>query len=174
MKSPFVALPAEELKLESLEPPWAEGEEWKKPARMIVKLLQKPNLGDLSVEGCESVFGCKHIAQQLFTLITTRHGERTARRIFAMWGTPPTTRRLAMIKNFGLLGRLDLMEEPNVQRLARQIAKENEGLPRKDRRGPGSTNPVALEKQIRRIRDLRTAGMKKGTWWGPFPPGHFT
>ena len=169
MKNPFVALPGEELKLPSLEPPWAKGEEWKKPARMIVKLLQKPDLGDLSMEGCESVFGCNHIAQQLFTLITARHGERIARRIFAKWGTPPSERRRQLIANIGLLDRLDMMKPPNVQQLARSLAGENKKLPRSQQRGAGSTNPKALEKQITRIRDLRKAHMKKGTWLGPFP-----
>jgi hypothetical protein len=159
--------------MENLEPPWAPGEAWKKPARMIVKLLQKPDPGDLYVDGCESIFGCKHIAQQLFNLIATRHGENAARRIFSIWCKPPTKRHLAMLKNIGLLERLDIMERPNVQRLARQIAKENELLPRKDRRGPGTTNPVALEKQIRRVRDWREACIGKGIWMGPFPPGHF-
>jgi hypothetical protein len=172
MKNPFVALPGEELKLESLEPPWAKGEEWKKSARAIVKLLQKPDLGDLFVEGCESVFGCNHIAQELFALITARHGERIARRIFAKWGTPPSDRRRQLIANMGLLDSLDMMKpKPNVQRLARELAAENKKLPRSQQRGAGSTNPKALEKQITRIRDLRKAHMKKGTWRGPFPDG---
>jgi hypothetical protein len=158
--------------MENLEPPWATGEEWKKPARMIVKLLQKPDPGDLYVDGCESIRGCKHVARQLFTLIKTRHGERTTRQIFAMWGTAPTDRRLGLLKNMSLLDRLDVMPEPNVMELARQLAAENESLPREEQRGPGSTNPKALDKQIRRIRDFRAAHMERGTWLGPFPPGH--
>jgi len=170
MKNPFVALPGEELKLESLEPPCAEGEEWKQSARMIVRLLQKPDLGDLSVEGCESVFGCNHIAQQLFALITARHGEQIARRIFAKWGTSPSKRRVQHVENMGLLDRLDRMKPgPNVQQLARQIAEENKKLPKSQRRGAGGINPKALEKQITRVRDLRTEHMEKGTWLGPFP-----
>jgi hypothetical protein len=137
---------------------------------MIVKLLTKPDLGDLYIEGPESVHGCEHIASQLFLLIRENHGEATARRIFAKWGNPPTAKRLAMFENVSLLDRLDMMEpKPNVQKLARQLAEENKALPRAKQRGPGSTNPIALEKQIRRIRDLRTRRMKKGTWLGPFP-----
>lgn len=158
------------MTLESLEPPWAQGEEWKKPARMIVRLLQKPDLGDLNVEGSETIFGCKHIAQQLFTLITARHGERAARRIFAMWATPPSDRRLQLIANMGLLDSYDRMKpKPNKRQLARETAKENEKLPKSQRRGAGGTDPKNLVKQIDRALKLRKAHMKKGTWLGPFP-----
>jgi hypothetical protein len=137
-----------------------------KPARTLVRLLERRALGTLYEEGAESVKGCEHLAYQLFLLIREHHGDAEARRIFAMWGTPPTAKRLAMIENIGLLERLDLMPKPNVQKLARQLAKENKVLPRTKQRGAGSTNPIALEKQIRRVRDMRKAEMKKGTWLG--------
>jgi hypothetical protein len=41
---------------------------------------------------------------------------------------------------------------PNVQKLALRLAKENENLPQKDRHGPrGTTNPQTLDKHIRRL-----------------------
>jgi hypothetical protein len=42
--------------------------------------------------------------------------------------------------------------DPNVQKLALLLAKENEKLPRADRHGPrGTTNPQTLDKHIRRL-----------------------
>jgi hypothetical protein len=122
------------------------------------------------IDGAESVNGCENMAYLLFMIIREQHGDRTARRIFAKWGTPPTTRRLKFIANLGLLDRLDRMKpKPSVQRLARELAAENKGLPLAERKAAGGINPIALEKLIRRTRDLRVACMKKGTWTGPFP-----
>jgi hypothetical protein len=154
--------------MENLEPPWAPGEAWKKPARMIVKLLQKPDPGDLYVEGCESIFGCKHLAQQLFTLIMMRHGEQAARRIFAMWGTPPTRNQMQRIHNATLLSLYDISKLP-VQRFVKQQVKANEKLPSTERRGARSKDPIALEKLLRREIRRRKEAMAKGTWWGPVP-----
>jgi hypothetical protein len=136
-----------------------------KPAQMLVRLLERRSLYE---EGAESVKGCEHLAYQLFLLIREHHGNAEARRIFAMWGNPPTAKRLALIQNIGLLDR-HRMPKPNIQKLARQLAKENKALPRAKQRGAGSTDPITLEKQIRRVRDFRKAHMKKGTWLGPIP-----
>jgi hypothetical protein len=148
-------------------------------ARMLTKLLGKPGankplrpdqLHCASKEGAETIHGCIHMAQLLFMVIRENQGDGIARRIFAKWGKPPSDSTLQEIANLGLLTRLDLMKpKPNVQRLARQLAEENKRLPRTKQRGAGSTNPIALEKQIRRIRDFRIAHMEKGTWSGPFP-----
>jgi hypothetical protein len=148
-----------------------------KPGRMLIDLLEKANAGETgrqlhyaSIPGAESVTGCLHMAQLLFMVFRENHGDSIARRIFAKWSAPPSNRRLQEIANLGLLDRLDLMKpKPNVQRLARQLAGENERLPKSKQRGAGSTNPMLLEKQIRRIRDFRKACMKEGIWLGPFP-----
>ena len=149
-------------------------------ARTLVYLLGKPDetrphpdqFRYLGVEGVESFFGAEHVVQLLFMLIREKHGDQIARRIFAKWGTPPSKSRLAMIKNIGLLDRFDLMRpKPNVQKLARQLAAENKNLPKDKRRGAGSTDAKALEKQIRRQIRERGEHMQKGTWLGPFPPG---
>jgi hypothetical protein len=147
--------------------------------RMLIERLSKPGADTplqpdqcryASLEGSESVYGCEYLAYLLFMTIRAQHGDRIARRIFAKWGTPPTANQLNRIANMGLLDRLDMMEpKPNVQRLARELAKENKLLPRSKQRGAGTTNPITLEKHIRRVRDLRIAHMKKGTWAGPFP-----
>jgi len=118
-------------------------------------------------EGMDSIGGCKKAALDLFIEIEKHHGEKTARAIFAMWGTPPTKARIATIKNWGLLSRLDIMSEPNVQQLAREVAEENKKLPRSQRRGAGSTSVIALEKHIRRQIDERKEKLANRTWCGP-------
>ena len=125
-------------------------------------------LGSLYEEGIDTVKGSEYAAYKLFRLIEKHHGRPAARRIFAMWGTAPTKRRLATIRNLALLDRYDSMKpKPNVEKLARQLAVENKSLPGEKRRGAGGTNAKALEKQIRRQIKYRDKHMKIGTWFGP-------
>jgi hypothetical protein len=114
-------------------------------------------LSDLYVEGVDSIRGAEYAAYKLFRKIEEHHGRAGARRIFALWGSPPSAKKLRWIKNAALLDRLDMMKpEPNVQRLARELAEENKTLPREERHGPrGSINPVTLDKYIRRLCDKR-------------------
>jgi hypothetical protein len=67
-------------------------------------------------------------AYELFREIMSIHGVVQARRIFLEFGRPPTKRKLARIKNYGLLDRLDLMSKPNVEKLAREIADGVRGV----------------------------------------------
>jgi hypothetical protein len=69
---------------------------------------------------------CEEAAYKLFTKIMRRHGLAEARRVFLKLGTPPSGRKLGKIRNYALLDRYDMMPEPNVQRLARELVKENE------------------------------------------------
>jgi hypothetical protein len=118
----------------------------------------------------DSVFGAERAAYTLFVQIKRYHGLQKARRILTKFGSPPTKRKQVMIANHRLLDRYDMMRpKPNIQRLARQLAKENESLPRNQQRGPGAIDAHALEKQISRQLKLRKIGMEKRTWWGPFP-----
>jgi hypothetical protein len=167
----------------------------RKRARMLLDILQRNDLNGIEgPDGCykaalelflliREIQG-EHIVRRALAhretpptpdemrTITDRgklQGEQIARRIFAQWGTPPTAKKIGMIKNWGLLDLYDLMKEPNVQELARKLAEENKALPRAQQRGPGATDPVTLEKQIRRQVTLRKARIKKGTWLGPIP-----
>jgi hypothetical protein len=151
-------------------------------ARILIDLLGKPDaktplrpdqLRYASREGAETILGARHMAQLLFMVIREHQGDRTARRIFAMWGTPPTDSRLKEIANLGLLDRYDMMKRPNVRQLALELAEENKALPRNKQRGAGSIVPADLEQQIRRVRRERAAAIKAGTWLGPFPASHF-
>ena len=106
----------------------------------------------------ESLSDSQFAASKLFHEIWTRHGEAEARRIFAAICEPTPRKMLAEIKNFKLLDLYDSMvddnmkPDPNVQKLALLLAKENEKLPRADRHGPrGTTNPQTLDKHIRRL-----------------------
>ncbi|HUI12549.1 MAG TPA: hypothetical protein VL048_03655 [Xanthobacteraceae bacterium] len=107
------------------------------------------------------------MAYLLFMLIRAHHGERTARRVFAKWGEPPSPKRLRLIANMGLLDRLDTMKPRNVQRLARELAEENKKLPRAKQHGAGCTDPIELAQQIRRQVKLRDKAMAAGKWYGP-------
>jgi hypothetical protein len=128
--------------------------ETKKKHEQIVALL---DLGE-----------CEEAAYKLFTKIMRRHGLAEARRVFLKLGTPPSVRKLGKIRNYALLDRYDMMPKPNVQRLARELVKENETLPRAERHGPrGSTNQPTMDKHIRILLKERKVSLKKGTWWGP-------
>jgi hypothetical protein len=89
---------------------------------------------------------------ELFQGIQKEIGLEDARRIFKEIAGPSTPKQKAGWKNAELVARFVCMAEPNVQRLARDLAEENRNLPRELRHGPtGSTNPAVLEKQIRRL-----------------------
>jgi hypothetical protein len=150
-------------------------------ARMLIDLLGKPDaktplrpdqLRYAFTPGADSITGAKHMAHLLFMVIREHHGDQTARRIFAMWGNPPTPKRLQQIANVGLLDAYDMMKpKPNAQQLARERAKQNKSLPRSEQRGAGGVDERALEKLINRQIKLREKAMKAGTWLGPFPEG---
>jgi hypothetical protein len=117
-----------------------------------------PPMPSLRIRRANRLVESRFAAAELFHELWTRHGEAEARRIFAEIGRPSTAKMLAEIKNFKLLFLHDNMEpKPNVQKLARQLAKENEALPEEDRHGPrGTTDPQTLDKHIRRlIRERR-------------------
>jgi hypothetical protein len=47
----------------------------------------------------DSILNCEYVGLLIYNQIEKAHGEKEARRIYAMWGTPPTARRVAQIKN---------------------------------------------------------------------------
>jgi hypothetical protein len=114
----------------------------------------------------------KRKALDLFLEIGEVLGDERARRVFAIWGTPPSDARLNEIENMAIIDRLDgmiktdkdgnhvrgedgmLIFEPNVKELARQIAGEQ------------CVNPTAdeiavVERQIRRLNAKR----KQNPYW---------
>lgn len=134
----------------------------------------------------------KLAAGRLFAEIQAELGTAAARRIFAMWGTPPTQRRMNEIRNHGLLSRMDIMTDlaktrharekarcesaglpvpdfapPSLLAFAKELAKENADLPLKDRRAAGGTDVHALEKHIRDMVKKREKGLAAGKWYGP-------
>jgi hypothetical protein len=108
-------------------------------------------------EGIDRMPGAEYAAYLLFRLIEKHHGIAAARYIFTKFGAPPSAKRINQIKNLGLLDMYDMMRpKPNVQRLAKQLAAENEKLPREERWGPrGTTDPLVLDKHIRRLVQKR-------------------
>ena len=111
-------------------------------------------------------FWAKRKASDLFMEIREVMGDERARRIFAIWGTPPTPARLNEIANMTIIDRLDhmikldkdgkhvrnkdgfLVFEPNVKELARQIASEKHVNPTPD-------EIATVERHIRRLNAKR-------------------
>lgn len=120
-------------------------------------LLNFLNDTSLYREHMDTVNGCEYAAYLLFREIEKLHGRAEARRILTKYGSPPSARRTARIKNLGLLDRYDMMKpKPNVQKLARELTEENRELPQEQRHGPrGTINQATLEKHIRRLLDER-------------------
>jgi hypothetical protein len=97
----------------------------------------------------EDDFTCELAIALVYEKIEGARGEEVAHRMF---GHELPRRRLAAIKNVQLLLKFLAMPEPNKQRLAVELARKNEALPRAQRHGPrGSTDPVAMLKQIDRV-----------------------
>jgi hypothetical protein len=143
---------------------WRDGEDWKKPARMMVQLLEKPDpipanvglianrdFGEMGIDGTDTLFGCLQLARHLQEFIEIRHGESWAQRIFAECaGLKPRRRQQAALSNSALLDRYERMTpKPTKAAFIRQVAKENERLPKPMRRGAGSDNVIALDRHFR-------------------------
>ena len=100
-------------------------------------------------------------AAKLFQEMEKEIGLADARRIFKEIAGPPTPKQRAGWKNLELVMRYDCMTQPNVLRLARELAEENRNLPQELRHGPtGSTDLTVLEKQIRRLLATRKRASK--------------
>jgi hypothetical protein len=91
-------------------------------------------------------------AYYLFSELTERMGVDGARLVFAHFAKRPPKKLVRQIADSELLGRYYLMEKPNVQKLAEQLAEENKKLPREKRKGPrGSTRSPTIDKYLRRL-----------------------
>jgi hypothetical protein len=117
-------------------------------------------------------FWAKRKASDLFMEIREALGDERARRVFAIWGTPPTAARLNESENIGIINRLDymikidgdgksvrdkdgmLVFEPNVKELARQIAGERYV-------NPTAGEIAVVERHIRRLNVKR----QKNPYW---------
>jgi hypothetical protein len=117
----------------------------------------------------ETVVGAERLALRLFLDIERHHGEDEARRIFARWGKEPTKNEIAEAKTFKVLDRYDnMLPEPNVMALARELAAENISLPPADQiTARGSTTAATIEHHIRDLLRRRKAAVAAGTWQGP-------
>jgi hypothetical protein len=127
----------------------------------------------------QNVYQCALAVARLYEAVEGAHGEAAARRMFALYGNNLTPRQIAERKNAELMLALVHMPKPNKQKLAVDLARKNETLPREKRYGPrGSTSPATMLKQIERV-------LKQKEWPGyshkwarhvlsytsqPFPP----
>jgi hypothetical protein len=99
--------------------------------------------------------GWAHVANCLLYEIARQYDLPTARSIFK-WAGPMTTKRMqTQFNNACVLQRLaEMRPRPNIAKLARELAKENENLPKEQQRGAGSINPVVLEDHIRHLAKI--------------------
>jgi hypothetical protein len=122
----------------------------------------------LFVGGMDTIEGCKYAALELFIEIDRQHGRAWARRIFAMWGTPPTKTRINQIRDYAVLDEYDMMRpKPNANKLARIIVERNRTAPKEERWG--GTDEMVVRRRIARLIADRRSKMKAGKWWGPQP-----
>src|SRR5436305_14225594 len=103
---------------------------------------EPPSLMDRIQEQLDPVNAAKLKGLELFQELKASIGDAEARRIFAIWGTPPSDSRLNEIESMGIIDRLDIQHGGNVKALARQIAAAKFVNP--------STDEIAsVERQIR-------------------------
>lgn len=99
--------------------------------------------------------GWAYLANCLFFAISRHHTPATARKIFNASGPAPK-RLTTALRNATVLERFDRMKpKPNMARLARELAEENNRLPKERRRGSGGTDPGNLKDHIRDLRRAR-------------------
>lgn len=140
------------------------------PRRKMIGAQFAERLGkrfdDPYVEDMDSIAGCKYVALQLFYEIEKHHGRSWARRIFAMWGTPPTLTRLNEIRDHAILSEYDTMKpKPDANKLARKIVERNRAAPPDQRWG--GTDTLIVRRRIGRLIADRKKKIKAGTWGGP-------
>jgi hypothetical protein len=130
-------------------------------------MVEEPfSFDDHTQKQLDPYFWAKRKASDLFLEIREVLGDERARRVFAIWGTPPTASRLNEIENIAIINRLDhmiktegdgksvrgkdgmLVFEPNVKALARQIAGEQYVNPTAD-------EIAVVERHIRRLNAKR-------------------
>jgi hypothetical protein len=117
-------------------------------------VAEEPSLSELAEKQLDPYLWAKRKALDLFMEIQEVLGDEKARRVFAIWGTPPSPARLNEIENQGIIDRLDLFTGGNVKELARQMAVEKYVNP----------TPQQIETEERQIRRLN-AIRKKNPYW---------
>jgi hypothetical protein len=84
-----------------------------------------------------------------------RLGRGAAHRVFAKW--KDVLEHKLDLKNEMLMRLLKAMPQPNIAALAREIALENEELPKEKQKGWGSTNETDIRRRLQELlQDHRT------------------
>jgi hypothetical protein len=118
--------------------------------RLLSDLLHDPHVPD-GRERLDTIEGAKHAASLLFRVIMEHHGIAIARWVFAQFG-PPSARKSNQFRNAALISRYFTMQpEPNIKRLARELAEENRNPRQRGRFGPRGTDPVVIKRHIDRL-----------------------
>jgi hypothetical protein len=127
----------------------AEAEDYRK---LLVEALmvKEPNKG-----GVDTVTGAMLATTWFHMVLYAWHEEDTVKSLL-----PSSSAALNRWKDELILRRYDAMATPSVQQLARQLAAENVNLPEEKRWGRGTTNPMAMDKHIRRRLNDREEYMR--------------
>jgi hypothetical protein len=107
--------------------------------------------GPSIVINLEDIEDCKEAVSLLYKLIFNDHSPAVANELFSQQIL--SKRQLAADKNYQLLITvMHRMKSQSIEKVAAEIAKENESRPLALRHGPsGTTNPSVMAKQIRRL-----------------------
>jgi hypothetical protein len=118
--------------------------------------MARARLPSITIPDVKDVSMCKMAVESLYEMIEQFHGEKEARGMFARYGRPLTPADIRERKKVQLAIAYHFMSKPNRQKLAEELAKQNEALPREKRFGPrGSTSVVAMRRQIDRVLDQK-------------------
>jgi hypothetical protein len=132
---------------------------------LLLRVLQPKEAALSSVEYLDTIENAEHAAQLLFKVIQAMHGRDAAYRMLvglAKFFSPPSAAQRNQFKNDAILAMYDRDDEPNVQRLALLLTTKNKALPKAKRWGPrGTTNPMTMDKHIRRLLKAREGLMKR-------------
>jgi hypothetical protein len=106
-------------------------------------------------DGLKTVDGCKKQVEMLFFKIANEHDCATAHKLFAPWGKPHTKKQLQQLR---LICELVRRLPDSVNNIAKQLAEENEKLPKARRHGTGTTDPDTMRGQIKNLLNSKQLG----------------
>jgi hypothetical protein len=124
-----------------------EPEQAKRAGEELARGGAAPGASDLGLgdfkHPLDTVEGCEGYVQRLYFEITSRHGTKTANRIFDAWGTPPGRVRQrfekVMLWSWFEIGKNQGL---SLKEIATKLHEINKTVPREDRYGGQSVGAI--------------------------------